>query len=57
MVEASAEAKTFCKAAARGPGVEAIGIWGAGDGDADCRESMVYGFQPLLIIVDKVSIV
>ena len=40
IVEVMADAKTFCRAAARGPGTEAIGAWGGGDGDADFRSSI-----------------
>ena len=40
MVVDSAESKTFCNATARGPGADATGAWGGGDGDAELRGSM-----------------
>lgn len=39
-VEAMAEENTFCSAVARGPGVDATGAEGGGEGDAEFRGSM-----------------
>ena len=41
IVEETAPANTFCKAAARMPGVEATGAGGGGEGDADARDGIV----------------
>lgn len=50
--EESAPANTFCNAAARGPGVAAVGACGGGEGDAETRSAIVLGslWMPLMVI-------